>query len=197
MKEKNYLKWEEVYAERPAEEMPWYYPTLDPDLEKALKDLNINSGSFLDLGTGPGTQAAELAKRGFDVTGTDISKTAINKASRLWDHIRFIQDDILQSKLKQQFDYVFDRGCFHVMSEDERPMYLKTVTQLLKPKGLLFLKCFSDREPETGSGPHRISKKMIEQIFSEYFEIRNIFDTEILGALPHAPKALFVIMRKK
>ena len=71
--------WEELYSSKDAESMPWFYDKLDPDLEKALVDLGIKEGRFLDVGTGPGTQAIALAKMGFHVTGTDISETAIEK----------------------------------------------------------------------------------------------------------------------
>lgn len=92
------LEWSRVYSTIPVEKMNWYYPELDPDLDNALDDYNITSGTFLDLGTGPGTQAIELTKRGFSVTATDISGKAIKLASKLSDEIHFINDDILNSK---------------------------------------------------------------------------------------------------
>ncbi len=189
--------WTTAYAENPVEEMPWYYPDLDPDLEKALDKLNINSGTFLDLGTGPGTQALELDKKGFTVTGTDISKDAIERASKLSNNVKFVQDDILNSKLTREFDNIFDRGCFHVMSEGKRPKYVNNVKQILKTDGLLFLKCFSDKELETGGGQRGFSKEMIEETFAGYFDIESIYDTEYQGTRKPTPKALFVIMRKK
>jgi len=195
MKRQGKYNWETLYAEMPVEEMHWYFRALDPDLEKALEDYNINSGTFLDLGTGPGTQAVELAKRGFAVTGIDISKDAVKRASKLSDKVQYIQDDILNSKLNRQFDYVFDRGCFHVMSEEQRPKYLETVSRLLKMDGLLFIKCFSDKEPDTGRGPHRFSKEMVERIFADHFDIESIRDTEYQGTRKPTPKSLFVIMK--
>jgi SAM-dependent methyltransferase len=75
--------WEKMYVEQAVETMPWFHPELDADLESALDRFSIDSGSFLDLGTGPGTQAIALAERGFRVTGTDISKTAVRKAAAL------------------------------------------------------------------------------------------------------------------
>ncbi len=158
--------WEHLYAEMPVEEMPWYFPALDADLKKAMDELNIISGSFLDLGTGPATQAIELSKMGFSVTGTDISKDAVERASKLSDKINFIHDDILNSKLHNNSTYIFDRGCFHVMSEDKRPKYVETVRNLLNKNGVLFLKCFSSKEPDFGSGPYRFTKEMITQTFS-------------------------------
>lgn len=44
--------------------MPWYNEKLDADLENEMKLRKITKGRFLDLGTGPGTQAIQLAKMG-------------------------------------------------------------------------------------------------------------------------------------
>lgn len=196
MDEKIVIDWQEIYSEKPVEEMGWYYPDLDPDIENALNELKLSGGTFLDLGTGPGTQAAGLAKRGFDVTGADISFVAIKKASGLFPDPEFIQDDILNTKLKRKFDYIFDRGCFHVMSEEKRPLYVKSVNQIIIQNGILFLKCFSNKE-KSGRGPYRFSKKMIKQVFGSDFIIEKIYDTVYQGTLPVLPRALFAVMRKK
>lgn len=190
------LQWSRVYSTIPVEKMNWYYPELDPDLDNALDDYNITSGTFLDLGTGPGTQAIELAKRGFSVTATDISGKAIKLASKLSDEIHFINDDILNSKLKLRFDYILDRGCFHTMSENDRVSYVKSVEQLLKKNGILFLKCFSDKE-QGEWGPYRYSKEMIIEIFNISFNVLKISDTVYQGTMNPMPHALFVIMQRK
>src|SRR6266508_2149245 len=69
---------EELYQQQEVESMPWFNPELDYDLEKALDELGLRSGSALDLGTGPGTQAIHLARRGFTVTATDISEVSFH-----------------------------------------------------------------------------------------------------------------------
>jgi 2-polyprenyl-3-methyl-5-hydroxy-6-metoxy-1,4-benzoquinol methylase len=75
----------------------------------------LRSGIALDLGTGPGTQAIHLARRGFAVTATDISEAAIRLASEKAQNegleITWEQDDILDTRLDRQFDFIFDRGC--------------------------------------------------------------------------------------
>ena len=40
--------------------MPWYNENLDSDLEEELDHREITNGKFLDLGTGPATQAIGL-----------------------------------------------------------------------------------------------------------------------------------------
>src|SRR6476469_4204272 len=109
--------WDAMYQHQAIETMPWFYPELDDDLKQALDALGVQSGNALDLGTGPGTQAMQLAQRGFDVTATDISAAAIRlaqeKAKAQGLTLTWQQDDILDTRLIGPFDLIFDRGCFH------------------------------------------------------------------------------------
>lgn len=191
--------WEQLYQEKAVETMPWFNPELDPDLAQALTQLKLQ-GSGLDLGTGPGTQAIALAEQGFQVTATDLSETAVQKAQaraaarKLTIH--FQQDDILNTQLNQQFEFVFDRGCFHVLPPDARPGYVATVARLLKSEGYLFLKTFSHLE--TGeSGPYRFTPEAIAGIFDRAFKVLSITDTVYHGTLDPFPKALFAVLQKQ
>ena len=111
----NFPGWDDYYKENKVEDMPWYEKNLDHDLENEIKSKNLRKGKFLDLGTGPGTQAIQLAKRNFEVTATDISLGAIEKAKKLSNEINFLVDDVMDSKLSdREFDFIFDRGIFHL-----------------------------------------------------------------------------------
>src|SRR2546422_74143 len=110
--------WEGLYATSDVEDLPWYTPDLDKDFERALTGHRLQGKRILDLGTGPATQAMNLAKRGFDVIGTDISSSAIKKAKAAAKAagltIEFRVDDILTSKLPAGFvDVIIDRGVVH------------------------------------------------------------------------------------
>jgi SAM-dependent methyltransferase len=179
--------------------MPWYNENLDYDLEEELNRRKINSGKFLDLGTGPATQAIWLAKRGLKVIGSDLSESAINRARNVYadqKNVDFIIDDILNSNLKDdEFDYIFDRGCFHVLSPADRQRYIMKIEQILKDSGTLFLKCFSNKEPRQ-EGPYKFSQKEIRDLFSKYFRIDSIKETVYQGTLDPFPKALFVVMTR-
>lgn len=141
MRERNRTaSWDSMYKDTDVERMPWFSQDLDPDLKQELQERNIGSGTFLDLCTGPGTQAIALSEKGFTVTGTDISESAVEKAKKLSSSVEFKTNDILNSTLRKKFDYIFDRGCFHVFSPKERSKYLREVKRMLKRKGLLFLK---------------------------------------------------------
>jgi Methyltransferase domain len=53
-----------------------------------------------------------------------LSEAAIKRARNVYadeKNIDFIVDDIINSNLKEnQFDYIFDRGCFHVLLPADR-----------------------------------------------------------------------------
>jgi cyclopropane fatty-acyl-phospholipid synthase-like methyltransferase len=191
--------WEQLYQEKPVETMPWFNPYLDPDIEQALTKLNLHTSTALDLGTGPGTQAIALAERGFKMTATDISATAIQKAQAIAQEkgldIAWKQDDILNSTLDQEFDFVLDRGCFHVFTPERRQDYVNVVNRLIKPNGYLFLKCFSHLETRP-EGPYRFTPDEIREIFSSRFNVISIEDTVYHGTLEQFPRALFCVLKK-
>ncbi|MFQ5442252.1 MAG: class I SAM-dependent methyltransferase [Thermodesulfobacteriota bacterium] len=192
--------WEKLYSEDAVEKMPWYFEAIDPDLEGALKSLALTSGTCLDLCTGPGTQAFALAGLGFSVTAADISgsaiKTAARKAAQMGLEIEFVQNDILDSALEREFDFVFDRGCFHTLSPEYRESYFDSISGLVKRGGYLFLKCFSHLETMK-EGPYRFSPDEIKGYFSPAFEVLSIKDTVYHGTMTPLPKALFAVMRRR
>ena len=203
-KPRSFPDWNMLYKNENVDSMPWYSKDLDSDLKEEIIRRNLAtvknkkfSSKILDLGTGPGTQALYLSKLGFDVTASDLSEYAIEKAKLLSNDVNFIVDDILNSNLKEnEFDYVFDRGCFHVISIDNRKRYVAIIKRILKDGGILFLKCFSESEPGE-IGPYRFSSSKIKELFEAYFEILSIKDTVYQGTLNPLPKALFIVMRKK
>lgn len=193
---RNFPNWDELYKATPVEEMPWFSRELDHDLVAALKQRGITSGTFLDIGTGPGTQAVALAKLGFTVTGTDLSEAAIRGAQGLKSPVTFVTDDVVHSKLSGPFNYIFDRGCFHVIDIKDRPAYVRTVSSLLTNGGVLFLKCFSVRETNIVDGPFRLTPAELRATFESQFKIESIVETEFRGTLTPNPKALFAVMKK-
>src|SRR2546423_9128176 len=193
--------WEKLYATSDVATLPWYNPDLDPDIERALKAHRLRGGHLLDLGTGPATQAMSLGERGFDVVATDISGSAIKKAKAAAKEaglsITFHVDNVLKSRLAPNLvDVIVDRGVFHVLPKDKRPVYVRTVHRVLRPNGWLFLKCFSNKEPGTW-GPHRIAEPELLGYFRESFEIRSVVETVFHGNGKPPPKALFATFRRR
>jgi SAM-dependent methyltransferase len=198
MTERGFPIWEELYRTEPGESLPWYYAALDPDLERTLRQHAITEGRFLDLGTGPGTQALALAERGFEVVGSDLSEAAVESATARaagQRRVRFVKDDILNTALEPGFDWVLDRGCFHVFGPEWRDRYVQTLAALIRPGGLLFVKCFSTEQPGD-TGPYRFSAAEIITTFAGSFEVLSSEPTVYHGTLVPLPKALFTTLRR-
>ena len=106
-------------------------------------------------------------------------------------------------QLPEVFDNVIDSGLFHVFSDDDSRRYVEGLATVLKPGGRLFFLCFSDEEPET-QGPRRVSRKEIEVLFAEGWEVESIEpsryevrpDLKDLGFGEGGPRAWFVVVRR-
>ncbi|HEX9319745.1 MAG TPA: class I SAM-dependent methyltransferase [Nitrososphaeraceae archaeon] len=198
---RNFPDWDTLYKNQKVQKMPWFNENLDADLEEELEKRRIRTGMILDLGTGPATQAVQLCRRGLSVTGSDISSAAIQRAKKTYvkdfSNIRFVVDDILDSKFaNDEFNYIFDRGCFHVMPPEMRSTYVGEIKRILDKNGFLFLKCFSTKE-QREEGPYKFSEADIKKIFGRKFSIASIKEAVYQGTLNPLPKALFVVMRKR
>ncbi|XP_031394936.1 EEF1A lysine methyltransferase 2 [Punica granatum] len=118
--------------------------------EEPQDDKYLPSWSVLDLGTGNGLLLQELAKHGFsDLTGIDYSEGAIDLARSLayrdgFTNFKFLVDDVLETKLDQQFKLVMDKGTLdaiglHPDGTIKRIMYWDSVSKLVAPGGLLVI----------------------------------------------------------
>ncbi len=198
---RGFPSWQALYEEDVVEKLPWYWPGLDPDLEAALARHGLAAGRILDQGTGPGTQAIALAERGFTITASDISPTALAYAARQAQargvDVAFVEDDVLASRLSGPFDAVFDRGCFHVLAPEQRALYVETMHRLLATSGWLFLKTFSSSEPGE-MGPYRFAPEDLRATFAESgrFGAVEILDTVYHGQRDPFPRALFASLRR-
>lgn len=193
--------WERLYRSSEVDQLPWYTTALDADIAGGLKAHGPANGRVLDLGTGPGTHAVGLARLGYDVTATDISKTAVESAKTCAKENRLqvtcLVDNVLNSKLPDaSFDAVVDRGTFHVLLPKARPLYVTTVHRILRPRAMMYVKTFSDKEPGDW-GPYRLSPGELRSYFRDRFVVMSIEDSVFQGTIEPAPRALFATFRRR
>lgn len=109
---------------------------------------------ILDVGCGTGRHAVELARRGYDVTGIDLSeaqlKRAREKASAAGISARFLRKDARKAGFRQQFDLVIMicEGGFSLMETDaENYAILTSCARALKDNGKILFTCLNALYP--------------------------------------------------
>ena len=131
--------YEKLYANRDEQEAARLVQLLEDTLQ--LEECS----TILDLGCGRGRHAINLNKKGYDVTGIDLSEQAIatarEKAREMGlEHIRFEVRD-MRNPLPEKFDAVVNLfttfGYFK--TDEENAVVFDSVKQMLEPGGIFVL----------------------------------------------------------
>lgn len=184
-------------------DLPWDTGEQDKNLEQVIKEESIQPCSVLELGAGTGSNAVWLAGQGFKVTAVDISPTAIEIACRkavdAGVRIKFVVADILKDSIPSSpFDFVFDRGCFHVFDlPAERSRLAEIIRNHLNPRGYWFSIIGSTDGPRRENGPPRRSVLDIASAVESRFEIILLKAIHLDTNLTEAPRGWACLMRAR
>jgi SAM-dependent methyltransferase len=174
---------EELYreAEAGAAVVPWADLVPNPHLVEWLDSSTIVPGRALDIGTGLGDNAEELARRGHRVTAFDVSATAIAQA-----RVRFPEStvdyrvaDLLVPPLSwyAAFDLVAETYTLQVLPPRERYRAARTLRTLLAPGGVLLV-IARGREPDEPEGamPWPLTRDEIEALAGDGLVLERVED---------------------
>jgi SAM-dependent methyltransferase len=170
--------WDSSYQQE--QPPPWDIGRPQPVFAELIE--NEIRGDVLDAGCGTGEHALLLAARGANVTGADLSETAIRKAqtkaTKRGLDVTFKAGDILTMQLADSaFDAAIDSGLFHSFSDEDRVRYVDRLVTVLRGGGRYYLMCFSDRQPGDW-GPRRITRAEIEAAFADGWVIERLEPAE-------------------
>lgn len=189
-----------------AGEAPWDTGEPDEHLVEFLRG-SAERGRALDVGCGTGTNALWLARQGFAVLGIDISSAAIKRARAKAAGVagatpydcRFETADFLRDAFSDHpFDFVFDRGCFHVFDKPEdRARFAERVASLLERGGRWLSLMGSTEGPERDSGPPRRSARDVIGAIEPKLEIIELRSIEFRDNLPRAVAAWRCLSRPR
>lgn len=143
-----------------------------------LADTGKFQGRVLDVGCGTGEHVMLAASHGAEAMGVDVAELAIErartKAQQQGINAMFEVGDVLHlDRLRRQFDVITDSGVFHVFDDEERPVYVDSLRSALRPGGMYYLMCFSDRQPGDW-GPRRVSQAELRAAFVDGWSIKSI-----------------------
>jgi SAM-dependent methyltransferase len=116
----------------------------EPELNKLA--LGHVPGRALDLGCGTGTDAIDLARRGWQVVGIDFASEAIDKAkakaAAAGVKVDFVVGDVSRLRdagITGPFDVLIDIGCYHAIPAGLRDSYAAEVAAVASPGADLYL----------------------------------------------------------
>ena len=133
-------------------------------------------GRVLDVGCGTGENILYFAAQGHPAWGIDSSSVAIEKARRKaaerGQEVTFqVHDALTLADLVLEVDAVIDSGLFHVLSDDERVRFRRSLESVLAAGGRYAMLCFSDLQPGT-FGPRRVTQAEIRETFSPGWTVK-------------------------
>lgn len=177
--------WDKRYVEGV---LPWDSGKPDLHLAAVIEVHGIKPGKALEIGCGTGTNSIWLAQHGFEVTGMDISQTAIarakEKAAAAGVACNLLVGDFMVDQVPgAPFDFVYDRGCLHVFEGvEELSRFASRVRDVLTPEGMWHSLIGSTDGPPRDTGPPRHSAADIVAAVEPHFEILELrsapFDKE-------------------
>jgi SAM-dependent methyltransferase len=140
---------------------------------------------ILDIGCGTGRHAVELAKRGYTITGIDLSADQLNRARKKAKaanvQIALEQKDATRLDFNEQFELaiMICEGAFPLMETDEKNfMILQGAFRALKPGGKLIFTTLSALYPLFHSVKDFINSSGSEMISGDNsFDLMTFRDT--------------------
>jgi SAM-dependent methyltransferase len=124
-------------------ETGWDRGSPSPQLLAWLDSGELQPCRIVVPGCGSGWEVAELARRGFNVTGIDYTAAAVEKTQLLIASkglkAEVIQADVLSFQPELAFDAVYEQTCLCAIHPEHWFGYASQLQQWLKPGGDLWL----------------------------------------------------------
>jgi SAM-dependent methyltransferase len=197
--------WNERYATK---DTPWDSGEPSREMIRVLEERKIKPCRTLEVGCGTGTNAIELARRGFDVTAFDLSPLAIEqaraKAKRAGVNISFMVADALNPPdLGRPLDLIFDRGVYHSLRPDGLLGFLKLLERFTHP-GSVYVALTgnaNDPNPDESKGPPRVQAHDLCKELHPLFDLVQLrefhFDGVVAGGEPLRPLGWSALLRRR
>jgi SAM-dependent methyltransferase len=154
------------------------------------------------LGCGTGTNAIYLAKQGFKVTGVDIAPTALalaaKKAKQANVDVRWVLADVTAPPELGPFDFVFDRGCYHGVRQQNATGYVLAVTRLTRSGAKVLIMAGNAKDTRAG-GPPKVTEEQIRTDFQSSFIVESLQETRFgsRDAAAEGALAWAIVLRRK
>lgn len=167
-------------------------------------------------GAGYGRNTKLFTDANLEVTGIEISESALNIAKSFNPKTQFFQGSVLDMPFDdEKYDGIYSCNVLHLFLKDDRISFLRKCFKQLRTKGFVYFVVFSDKERSFGKGKrieentyeskpwrptHYFTEIDLKEHFKEYLVIETgiIEDEEDHGELgPHTHILRYIFAQKK
>lgn len=177
-----------------AAEDPAFVETIDRLFEDEESGRESPYGQALDVGTGSGIWAVQLAERGWQVTGIDLVDTALQRAHDRVEgidvDIKLVHGDVADLRaagIGSGVRLVLDTGTFHGLNNAQREAMGREIDAVAAPDASVLLLAWEPKR--RGPLPRGTNRSEIETAFPGW---------EVIGVQPShfkAPKLVELLMK--
>ena len=191
------------FAQRYARgDIPWDSGKPSEELIRVLKAAKLTGKTALEIGCGTGTNAIELARRGFEVTAVDCVEAAIRiargKASEAQVNVNFRVADVLTQALGGPYDVLFDRGVYHALRMVDLAKFQNMLKRVTRRGSWCLCLAGNAKETKSEKGPPVVTEREIRAEFGPLFEIVELREFRFATNQPDfRPLAWSILMRRK
>lgn len=152
--------WEASFIEK---QTMWGFDPTDSAIITKDFFLHENIKDILIPGIGYGRNAKVFLDNGINVTGIEISKTAIDLARQNDVHIDIYHGSVADMPFDNKlYEGIFSHALIHLLDKQEREKFIKACYNQLKPNGYMIITAVSKEAPMYGKG---------KKLGKDYFEI--------------------------
>ncbi len=173
------------------------------ELIRVVDSGEVRKCRAIDLCCGSGNDAIYLAGKGFDVTAMDVAPTALGqaekKAQKAGVSVRWVLADVLAPPALEPFDFIYDRGCYHVVRDQNLSAYLETIRRYSHSGTQLLLLASKRGSNPAEDGSTGVTEEELNFDFLPLFNLEWLreyrLESNRLGAA--GPPAWAALMRRK
>lgn len=152
--------WESSFKEN---QMMWGFEPSDSAILTKDFFLKKNVKNILIPGIGYGRNAKVFIENGINVTGIEISKTAIELARENGLDFEIFHGSVTDMPFENKlYEGIFSYALIHLLNQAERAKFIKDCYNQLKPNGYMIFTTISKEAPMFGKG---------KQLGTDYYEI--------------------------
>lgn len=183
-----------------AGETPWDTGIPEPELIRAVEEGRLPGATALELGCGTGTNAIEMARRGYRVTAIDLIDLPVRraraKAKRAGVTVDFRVGDLTRVDLDGPYDVLYDLGLYHGIRLRDLAGFLSTLERVTR-KGTRWLCIAGNAKEPRQAGPPVVREDEFRAELGPLFEIIEVREFRPQLRLDFRPLFWSILMERR